>query len=131
MSDLFAFPTADHLGAHEPSSDPRRDGDPGSPGAGTRTEAKTGAGRGCKPSSRRRPPPWEASTPAWMAHRDRTGGRILLGLWKKPIFKIWIILKVSTELVIILFLFHDLVARFLSRDGTHTARPHPRGKGKS
>ena len=43
---MFAFPTADHLGAHEPSSDPRQDCDPGSQAAGTRTEAKTGAGRG-------------------------------------------------------------------------------------
>lgn len=85
------------------------------------------ARRGCKPSSRRRPPPLEASTPARKAHRERTGGRILLGLWKKSIFKIWIILKAFTELVIILFLFHVLVARFLSRD----ARLNPHGKGKS
>ncbi|CAM9445258.1 unnamed protein product [Rangifer tarandus platyrhynchus] len=40
VSRLFAFPTADHLGAHEPPCDPRRDRDRGPRAAGTRADGE-------------------------------------------------------------------------------------------
>lgn len=88
------FHLSDHLEAHELSR-PRSDGDPDRRWK-CGSEAKTGKW------GVNRPPHVTASTGGQHASMDGASrshrGRILLGLWEKPIFKIWIILKVSTEL---------------------------------